>query len=129
MIKMFKNIITVMEVMDKSQFMLRSIFKSSLFFRKKNRSVVSERVNLTFQLPAIFLPRFPLYYFPWTHTQLTSQWSLYKIIAPDTNRPVRDSVGGTRLQPDHPCFNSSCFCRERVMISYQTLTSPKIPLH
>lgn len=48
--------------MDKAQFILRSIFKSSLFFRKKNKSIISEwgRVNLTFQFPGIFLPRFPL---------------------------------------------------------------------
>lgn len=50
------------KVMDKTQFILRLIFKSLLFFRKKNKSIVNEwgRVNLAFQFPGIFLPRFPL---------------------------------------------------------------------
>lgn len=49
--------------MDKTQFVPRSTFKSSLslFFTKENKSIISEwgRVNLTFQFPGIFLPRFP----------------------------------------------------------------------
>lgn len=77
--------------MDNSQFIPRSIFKSSLFFRRKTEaSLVNEDVSTSpFNFLEFSSPAFP-FNISLGHTRPTSQWSLYEIIAPDTNRPVRD---------------------------------------
>lgn len=68
-----------------------------------------------------------IYSISFGHTQPTSQWSLYKITAADTNRPARDSVGATLLQPDCTRFQGFCSGWERIITPYQTLIAPKIP--
>ena len=66
-----------------------------------------------------------IYSISFGHTQPTSQWSLYKITAADTNRPARDPVGATLLQPDCTRFQGVCSGWETITTPYQTLIAPK----
>lgn len=120
--------------MDKSQFVLESISKSSLFFRKKNRSSVlanEERqphLSISWNFPP---PLFPLIYsisFELTHTANFTM-EFWKNDCKSWPQWERHWYRGQPYPSQITLTATALAFQGSPLLSYQTLASPEIPFH